>query len=106
LPPALAAFQKAVPRVEVLLHDLPSDELIAGLHNATLELALMVQPAGEQAAGIEFEVLRAYPPCVAPQRRLNLSFASGYAKSGLVSIGEDPLDSSPKNSQISVQSGT
>jgi len=45
LPPALAAFQKAVPRVKVLLHDLSSDELIAGLQNATLELAVMVRPA-------------------------------------------------------------
>ena len=42
LPPALAAFQKAVPRVKVLLHDLSSDELLAGLQNATLELAVMV----------------------------------------------------------------
>src|SRR6185503_17116426 len=33
LPPALSAFQKAVPRVRVLLHDLSSDELIAGLQN-------------------------------------------------------------------------
>src|SRR5258708_14610899 len=44
LPPALAAFQKSVPRVTVLLHDLSNDELIAGLRNATLELALMMQP--------------------------------------------------------------
>jgi LysR family transcriptional regulator, benzoate and cis,cis-muconate-responsive activator of ben and cat genes len=65
LPPALAAFQKAVPRVKVLLHDLSSDELIAGLRNATLELAIMVEPDSEQAAGIEFEVLRTYPVCVA-----------------------------------------
>ncbi len=65
LPPALAAFQKAVPRVKVLLHDLSSDELIAGLRNATLELAIMVQPTGEQTAGIEFELLRTYPLCVA-----------------------------------------
>ena len=65
LPPALAAFQKAVPRVRVVLHDLSSEELIAGLHNAALELALMVQPSGEPAAGIEFEVLRVYPWCVA-----------------------------------------
>ena len=65
LPPALAAFQKAVPRVKVVLHDLSSDELIAGLHNATLELAIMVQPTGEQTAGIEFELLRTYPWCVA-----------------------------------------
>jgi DNA-binding transcriptional LysR family regulator len=65
LPPALAAFQKAVPRVKLTLHDLSSDELIAGLRNATLELAIMVQPAGDQTAGIEFELLRTYPLCVA-----------------------------------------
>jgi DNA-binding transcriptional LysR family regulator len=65
LPPALAAFQKAVPRVKVLLHDLSSDELIAGLRNGTLELAIMVEPTGEQTAGIEFELLRTYPLCVA-----------------------------------------
>src|ERR1700726_2832022 len=47
LPPALAAFQKAVPRVKVLLHDLSSDELIGGLQNATLELAIMVEPDSE-----------------------------------------------------------
>jgi LysR family transcriptional regulator, benzoate and cis,cis-muconate-responsive activator of ben and cat genes len=65
LPPALAVFQKAVPRVKVLLHDLSSDELITGLRNATLELAITVEPIGEQTAGIEFEVLRTYPPYVA-----------------------------------------
>src|SRR5713101_2631394 len=66
LPPALAAFQKAVPRVKVLLHDLSSDELIAGLQNAALELAVMVyQPNGGQTAGIQFELLRTYPLCVA-----------------------------------------
>jgi DNA-binding transcriptional LysR family regulator len=65
LPPALAAFQKAVPRVKVLLHDLASDELIAGLQNGTLELAIMVQPADNLTAGIQFEVLRTYPLCVA-----------------------------------------
>jgi len=51
--------------VKVLLHDLASDELIAGLRNAMLELAIMVEPTGEQTAGIEFELLRAYPLCVA-----------------------------------------
>src|SRR6266480_845302 len=66
LPPALAAFQKAVPRVKVLLHDLTSDELIAGLQNATLEIAVMVyQPNGGQTSGIQFELLRTYPLCVA-----------------------------------------
>src|SRR5882724_11140972 len=65
LPPALAAFQKAVPRVKLLLHDLSSDELITGLRDASLELVIMVEPIGEQTAGIEFESLRTYPPCVA-----------------------------------------
>src|SRR5712692_5833082 len=56
LPPGLAAFQEAVPRVKMLLHDLSSEELITGLRNATLELAIMVQPAGDRTADIEFEV--------------------------------------------------
>src|SRR3989475_10257279 len=66
LPPALAAFQKAAPRVKVLLHGLSSDELITGLQNATLESAVMVrQPVGDETAGIQFELLRSYPLCVA-----------------------------------------
>src|SRR6266436_5350998 len=66
LPPGLAKFQKLVPRVKLLLHDLSSDELIAGLQNATLELAVMVrQPVGDETAGIQFELLRTYPLCVA-----------------------------------------
>lgn len=65
LPPALTAFQKAAPRVRVLLHDLSSDELITGLQSGTLELAIMVPPPGDQTAGIQFEVLRTYPLCVA-----------------------------------------
>jgi len=65
LPPALTEFQIAVPGVKVLLHDLSSDELITGLQNGALELAIMVPPVGDQTAGILFEVLRTYPLCVA-----------------------------------------
>jgi DNA-binding transcriptional LysR family regulator len=60
LPPALAAFKKSVPRVKVMLHDFSSDELISGLRSGLLELAITVEPTGEQSAGIEFEVLRTY----------------------------------------------
>jgi len=87
LPPALAAFRKAVPDVKLLLHDLSSEELIAGLHNATLELAIMVQPTGEQTAGIEFELLRTYPWCVA------LSAAHPFAR--LKSISLEKLATQP-----------
>ena len=65
LPAALGAFRRAVPRVKVLLHDLSRDEIIAGLHDATLELAVMAQATGEGMLGIEFEILRTYPWCVA-----------------------------------------
>jgi DNA-binding transcriptional LysR family regulator len=68
LPRALEAFRKAVPHVKLMLHDLSSDELIAGLRDGTLELAIMVQPIGEQTAEIEFETLRSYVWCVALSR--------------------------------------
>ena len=68
LPRTLEAFRKAVPSVKLVLHDLSTDELIAGLRNGTLELAIMVQPIGEQTAGIEFETLRSYVWCVALSR--------------------------------------
>jgi DNA-binding transcriptional LysR family regulator len=60
LPLSLEAFRNAVPRVKLVLHDLTSDELITGLRDGVLELAVMVQPSGEQTAGIEFETLRSY----------------------------------------------
>jgi len=71
LPPALAAFQKAFPRVRVLLHDLSEQELIDGLRNGRLELALMPRGTGLQSVGLEFETLRSYPICaaVAPTHR-------------------------------------
>src|SRR6185436_12897577 len=65
LPPALAAFQKAFPRVRVLLHDFSEQELIEGLRNGRLELALMPLGTGPQSVGLEFETLRSYPICVA-----------------------------------------
>jgi DNA-binding transcriptional LysR family regulator len=65
LPPALAAFQKAAPRVRVVLHDLASQELIAGLLDGTLELAVTVEQTDEPTSGIEFEELCRYPFCLA-----------------------------------------
>jgi len=68
LPRALEAFRKAVPHVKLVLHDLSTDELIAGLRDGTLELAVMVQPIGEQTAEIEFETLCSYVWCLALSR--------------------------------------
>src|SRR6476620_9487101 len=65
LSPALGAFQKAFPRVRVLFHDYSEQELIEGLRNGRLELALMPRGTGLQSVGLEFETLRSYPICVA-----------------------------------------
>jgi len=65
LPPALGAFQKAVPRVTVRLHDLAGNELADGVRSGTLELAVMQRPIEANGAGLHFEPLHAYPICVA-----------------------------------------
>jgi DNA-binding transcriptional LysR family regulator len=88
LPPALEVFRKDAPHVRLVLHDLPTDELISKLRNATLELAIMVQPLGEQTAGIEFEILRDYPWCVA----LNASHPFARLRSiALEKVATEPL---------------
>ena len=68
LPPALAAFQKAFPRVNVVLHDLTRNEVIEGLQSGTLELAVTPHAASLQAEGIDFEVLQSHAFCVALPR--------------------------------------
>ena len=65
LPPALGAFQKAVPRVTVRLHDLAGNELADGLRRGLLELAIMQRPMGANGVGLAFEPLHAYPICLA-----------------------------------------
>jgi DNA-binding transcriptional LysR family regulator len=63
MPPALAALQKAVPGVKVLLHDMSSDEIVDGLRNGGLQLAVTALPSEENAPDMEFESLKTYPIC-------------------------------------------
>jgi DNA-binding transcriptional LysR family regulator len=65
LPPGIEAFRRSMPRAKLWLHDLSSDELVAGLRNGTLDLAIMAEATGDHTAGIEFELLRTYPLCIA-----------------------------------------
>jgi len=88
LPPALAAFQKAVPGVQVLLHDLSSDEIMDGLRSGAIQLAVTPLESGGHMMGIEFESLRNYPIC--------LALAAGHPLARLKSIplpkiAEEPL---------------
>jgi DNA-binding transcriptional LysR family regulator len=63
MPCALAGFQKANPEVKVLLHDMSSDEIIDGLRNGGLQLAVTAWPAVEYHPDVEFESLKTYPVC-------------------------------------------
>jgi len=68
LPPALAAFQKSVPGVQVLLHDMSGEEIADGLRRGAIHLAVMPSPELEHIPEVEFEPLREYPVCVALPR--------------------------------------
>ncbi len=44
LPPILRAYQRAMPKVHVKLHDWSNEENVAGLRDGRLNLALVVRP--------------------------------------------------------------
>jgi DNA-binding transcriptional LysR family regulator len=72
LPATLRAFQTAAPGVRAKLHDLSSDEMIAGLHDGKLQIAFGARPAPALLRGLRFvELTRdAFRLAVAPKHRL------------------------------------
>jgi len=65
LPRALHAFANTAPGVRVVLHDCSSDEMLRGLRDGTLHVAMLVRPCDEVLQGITFEELQRYPIGVA-----------------------------------------
>lgn len=65
LPNTLRTFHKANPDVRVQLHDLSTQEMLRGLRDGKLHVALLVQLSPKVMAGLVFEELRSYPVCVA-----------------------------------------
>jgi len=61
LPGILRAFESAVPGARVVLHDLTSAEMLAGLADGSLGAALLVGHSRSRRAGLEFKRLRTYP---------------------------------------------
>jgi len=57
LPPTLRAFQTELPQVRVKLHDLSTEEMIAGLREGRLQLAILVKPLKAMLRGLRFEAL-------------------------------------------------
>lgn len=65
LPRALRQFHQSCPGVRVHLHDRSTREMVCGLRDGKLQVALMIRPTEKQVRGIHFEPLRRFPICVA-----------------------------------------
>lgn len=55
LPAALRAFHQLFAGVRVKLHDLSSEELLAGLHAGRLQIAFLIRPTRSMLRGLHFE---------------------------------------------------
>lgn len=65
LPPTLRAFQVALPKVRVRLHDLSTEEMFSGLRQGELQIALLVRPAPAMLRGLQFTDLATDTMCLA-----------------------------------------
>ena len=65
LPPALRALQSALPGTRVHLHDLTTGQMLAGVRDGKLDVALTVRPPRAEMRGLHFEALASYRLAVA-----------------------------------------
>lgn len=65
LPRALRHFQESSPGVRVQLHDLSTQEMLRGLRDEKVDVALMIQSSARVMHKLVFEELRRYAVCVA-----------------------------------------
>lgn len=70
---ALQLFERTMPGLRVVLHDLSSIEMIAGLRAGRLQAAIMVETPGRIPRGLRFEQLRASPVGVVVSRTHRLA---------------------------------
>lgn len=82
LPPALRAFQSAMPKVRVKLHDLSTEEMLAGLHEGRLQLAFLARPRSAALRGLRFEELIRDP------LRLAVAPNHPFARRGVVALAD------------------
>jgi len=65
LPQTLRAFQVAFPKTRVRLHDLSTEEMLAGLREGTLQIAFVIKLPSAMLRGLQFEELMRDEFCVA-----------------------------------------
>ena len=88
LPRALRAFQSKFPRTRVSLHDLSTEEMLAGLRAGKLQVSLMVRPPRKMLRGLQFRELARYPICVALPPRHPLA---GSKTVSIEQLAREPL---------------
>ena len=57
MPPTLRAFQAQMPNVRVRLHDLSTEEMLAGVREGKFQMAFLVRPNRGMLRGLHFEEL-------------------------------------------------
>ncbi len=65
LPKALRRFQETSPGVKIALHDLSTEQMLAGLREGSLDAALMVKTSSAALRGLQFRNLVTHHVCVA-----------------------------------------
>jgi len=75
LPQALRLFQEEPRGVRVVLHDFSTEEMLGGLRENELQLALLKRPPDKSLRGLIFEELDRFAVCVATNRTHRLARA-------------------------------
>lgn len=88
LPAALRAFQVELPNVRVRLHDLSTEEMLAGLREGTLQIAFVVRLTAALLRGLRFEELARDPICLAVSPKHPLAMRRTVT---LVEAAREPL---------------
>jgi LysR family transcriptional regulator, benzoate and cis,cis-muconate-responsive activator of ben and cat genes len=65
IPATLRAFQAQMPQVRVRLHDLSTEEMLAGVREGKLQVAFLVRPSRAMLRGLHFEELARDTLCLA-----------------------------------------
>src|SRR5205085_1178735 len=88
LPPTLRAFQAESPNVRVRLHDLSTEEMLAGLRDGKLQIAFVVRLNPPLMRGLRFEELARDPICLAVAPKHSLA---GRDRVALSEVADEPL---------------
>ncbi len=88
LPQALRVFQEKYPEVRVVLHDFSTEEMLTGVREGKLQVALTVQPKAKLMRDLDFKLLARYAMsvAVAPKHRL-----AKLKSVTLAELAEEPL---------------